>query len=173
MHEATGKRYTAEARRTALAWLQETGLAHPEQCPLPQGGPAAECWHPGPPTADRKPQTVVDDDDDVVPTANRKPQTVPSVGVAYPTPTLIVEVQADSGSSGAANRQPLTVSQSSSSTDRGADRGGGSMTGTDPRHDDGLRSADCGGVRCSEAEDEGRGASRGEGGGTGGRWLCC
>ena len=62
----------------------------------------------------------MDDDDDVVPTANRKPQTVPSVGVAYPTPTLIVEVQADSGSS--ASRQPPTADrepEAVSSTDCG------------------------------------------------------
>jgi hypothetical protein len=57
LHQATGKRYTAEARQGALAWLKTNGLAHPRPCRLPQGGPPAECWWPGP-SADRTPQTA-------------------------------------------------------------------------------------------------------------------
>ena len=114
MHEATGKRYTAEARRTALAWLKENGLAHPEQCPLPQGGPAAECWHPGP-------QSVEDDDEDEV--TVRKPQ----AANRDESQCVVPYTDAHRGGSGGrwtrpqtANRQPLTVSQRSvSSTDGG------------------------------------------------------
>lgn len=63
LHEATGKKHSAAARDTALAWLLANGLAHPEPCPLPQGGPPAQCWFPGPGsnpphTAARNPQTV-------------------------------------------------------------------------------------------------------------------
>ena len=56
LHEATGKKFSAEARASALAWLQEQGLAHAESKPLPQGGPAAEYWFLGEPrTANREP----------------------------------------------------------------------------------------------------------------------
>jgi hypothetical protein len=84
LHEVTGKRYSADARAKALAWLQQNGLAHSQECPLAQGGPPAERWYPGPgpepPSADRKPQTAdreADAQEDVPQTADRKPQTVP------------------------------------------------------------------------------------------------
>lgn len=63
LHEATAKRYSAVERAEALAWLQDIGMAHPRRCPLAQGGPSAERWHPGPDpdpqAAHRSPHTAV------------------------------------------------------------------------------------------------------------------
>ena len=80
LHEATGKKFSADARASALVWLQGQGLAYFESHPLPQGGPAVKCWYPGKPQkgvasvdtlGDRRPL----DADDVKQSADRKPQT--------------------------------------------------------------------------------------------------
>ena len=96
LHEATGKRFSADARADALAWLQQNGLAYSQECPLAQGGPPAERWYPGPDpqSADRKPHSADHEakgTESDPQSADRTPQTVDGTDCGLRTAEAMAE----------------------------------------------------------------------------------
>jgi hypothetical protein len=122
LHEATGKKHSAEDRADALAWLQAQRLVHAKLEPLPQGGPPCERWFPGPVSPScicPEPRPAADP-----PKEDREPR--PAVREAEAPPQAGAEPGAGCGQRPAAG-SPLDVEPVPS-----ADRGSLTADGSEP-----------------------------------------